>query len=429
MAMTRGAIQVRGGGPRDGTKAQAQDVPPGYKRTEAGVIPVDWKIATFDRVCTRINGKSYQIYTDAYQVHGALPVVDQGQSHIVGYTDDEGRRFRCPAGGVIVFGDHTCVVKFVDHDFVVGADGTQIIATKPNHCARFHAFALQLRGIPPTGYNRHFKFLKERFFVCPGRPEQRAIAEALSDVDGLLGALDALIAKKRAIKQAAMQQLLTGKTRLPGFSGEWETKRLGEVGRCLRGVSYDPAADLASHDTATTVRLFRANNVEGDALSTADLQFVEKHKVTDSQLMRIDDVLVCTASGSKDVVGKAAQFRIDDGYQYTFGAFMGCYRPDREKANPTFAFYLFQTGRYRAHLSVTLAGSSINNLRPADIEAAEFRLPERAEQGAIATVLSDMDADIAALEARHDKTRQIKQGMMQQLLTGRVRLVKPEAAA
>ena len=74
-------------------------------------------------------------------------------------------------------------------------------------------------------------------------PEQRAIAEALSDVDGLLNALEALIAKKQAIKQAVMQQLLTGKTRLPGFSGAWETKQLEKMGHCLRGVSYDPTTD------------------------------------------------------------------------------------------------------------------------------------------------------------------------------------------
>ena len=77
----------------------------------------------------------------------------------------------------------------------------------------------------------------------PKIAEQRAIAEVLSDVDGLIGALDALIAKKQAIKQGVMQQLLTGKTRLPGFSGGWEARRLGDIGHCLRGVSYDPATD------------------------------------------------------------------------------------------------------------------------------------------------------------------------------------------
>jgi len=145
--------------------------------------------------------------------------------------------------------------------------------------------------------------------------------------------------------------------------------------------------------------------------------------------MQTDDVLICTASGSKDVVGKSARFHIDDGFKYTFGAFMACFRTDHGSANPTFVFYLFHTGRYRAHLAVALAGSSINNLRPADIEACEFRMPERAEQEAIATVLSDMDVEIATLEARRDKARAIKQGMMQQLLTGRVRLLKPEAPA
>ena len=129
----------------------------------------------------------------------------------------------------IVFGDHTRIVKFVDVDFLIGADGTQLLAMQGNDAAKFFFYQLSTQEIPNTGYNRHFKFLKDLTFEIPPLDEQRAIAEVLSDVDRLIGALDALIAKKQAIKQAAMQQLLTGRTRLPGFSGEWETKRLGEV--------------------------------------------------------------------------------------------------------------------------------------------------------------------------------------------------------
>ena len=256
--------------------------------------------------------------------------------------------------------------------------------------------------------------------------EQRAIAEVLSDVDGLLNALEALIAKKQAIKQAVMQQLLTGKTRLLGFSGAWETKRLWEMGHCLRGVSYDPTTDLAGYDKDDTIRLLRANNIQDAAVTLDDVQYVEERKVSESQIMRYDDILICMANGSKELVGKAGLFRTRDGHTYTFGAFMGCFRVESTIAEPSFVFYLFQTHEYRNFINITLAGSSINNLKPSDIESTEFKIPDRNEQIAIAFVISDMDAEIAALEQRRDKTRAIKQGMMQQLLTGRVRLIQSD---
>ncbi len=256
----------------------------------------------------------------------------------------------------------------------------------------------------------------------PPIKEQNAIAEVLSDVDGLLNALDVLIAKKQAIKQATMQQLLTGKTRLPGFSSGWETKRLGEIGHCLRGVSYDPTTDLANYDKDSTIRLLRANNIQDAVVVLNDLQYVEARKVSEYQIMQSNDILICMANGSKELVGKTGLFHIRDGRTYTFGAFMGCFRVESTIAEPSFVFYLFQTHGYRNFINITLAGSSINNLKPSDIESTEFKIPNRNEQIAISSVLSDMDAEIIALEHRRDKTRAIKQGMMQQLLTGRVRL-------
>ena len=256
--------------------------------------------------------------------------------------------------------------------------------------------------------------------------EQRAIAEVLSDVDGLIGALDALISKKRGIKQATMQQLLTGKTRLPGFRDEWETKRLGEMGYCLRGVSYDPTTDLASYDQDSTVRLLRANNIQDATVTTTDVQYVESRRVNESQIMQPGDILVCMANGSRELVGKAGLFRVRDGHTYTFGAFMGCFRTEPNIADARFVFYLFQTYEFRRFIDLVLAGSSINNLKPSDIESAAIRIPDRNEQAAIASVLSDMDGEITVLEHRRDKTHSIKQGMMQELLTGRVRLLKSE---
>jgi type I restriction enzyme S subunit len=138
---------------------------------------------------------------------------------VVGFSDREEKRLRCPDGGLIVFGDHTCFVKFIDFDFVVGADGTQILQGKAGQSTRFHALQLQYRGVEPTGYNRHFKFVKERHFVVPPLSEQTAIVAVLSDMDAELAALEARHNKTRDVKQAMMQELLTGKTRLAPAGG------------------------------------------------------------------------------------------------------------------------------------------------------------------------------------------------------------------
>jgi type I restriction enzyme S subunit len=174
----------------------------------------EWEIATFGSVFSKVNAKEHQVQTSEYQATGIFPIVDQGQEPVVGFSDREDKRFHCPKDGVVIFGDHTCIVKFVDFDFVVGADGTQILAAKPGHCACFHAFQLQRRGIPMTGYNRHFKFFKERSFVSPPLPEQIAIAGVLSDMDAELAAFEQRRDKTRALKQGMMQELLTGRIRL-----------------------------------------------------------------------------------------------------------------------------------------------------------------------------------------------------------------------
>jgi len=160
----------------------------------------EWEVKAFAAVLVRMNAKAQQIQTSDYQASGKFPVVDQGKEPVVGFSDREEKRFRCPDGGVIVFGDHTCIVKFIDFDFLVGADGTHVLHGKAGQNTRFHALQLQYRGVEPTGYNRHFKFLKELEFVSPPLSEQTAIATVLSDMDAEIEALEARLTKTRQLK-------------------------------------------------------------------------------------------------------------------------------------------------------------------------------------------------------------------------------------
>ena len=174
----------------------------------------EWEVKSFAAVLLRLNAKAHQIQTTDYQSSGRYPVVDQGKEVVISFSDQEEKRLQCPEGGVIVFGDHTCIVKFIDFDFLVGADGTQILQGKAGQSTRFHSLQVQYRGVESTGYNRHFKFLKEREFLAPSLPEQTAIASVLTEMDGELAVLEQRREKTRALKQAMMQELLTGRTRL-----------------------------------------------------------------------------------------------------------------------------------------------------------------------------------------------------------------------
>lgn len=197
---------------RDMKQATMQELLTGKRRLPG--FNGEWKVNRFSEVLSRINAKEHQIQASDYQVTGDYPVVDQGKDRVIGYSDREDKRLQCPYGGVIVFGDHTCIVKFIDFDFIVGADGTQVLTARSGQCTRFLCYQLEHSGIPTTGYNRHFKFIKERSFVVPPFAEQTAIATILSDMDADIATMEQKLDKTRMLKQGMMQELLTGRIRL-----------------------------------------------------------------------------------------------------------------------------------------------------------------------------------------------------------------------
>lgn len=245
----------------------------------------------------------------------------------------------------------------------------------------------------------------------PPVPEQRSIATALGDVDALLRALERLIAKKRDLKQAAMQQLLTGQTRLPGFSGDWEETTLGAIGECIIGLTYRPD-NVVEHG----LLVLRSSNVQGGRLAYENNVHVDI-EVNERLITRPGDILVCVRNGSRTLIGKSAV--IDEcAAGTTFGAFMTVYRTVHWR----FISHAFQSESIQRQIRDNI-GATINQITNKDMKALRLKLPSSCEQTAIANVLSDMDAELTTLEQRLAKTRTLKQGMMQELLTGRTRLL------
>ena len=247
--------------------------------------------------------------------------------------------------------------------------------------------------------------------TLPPLLEQRTIAAVLSDIDGLLDALDALIAKKQAIKQATMQQLLTGKTRLPGFSGEWKTKWLGELVTAQQGgtPSKDRKEYWGGHFPFVT-----AADLTGFLTGAENARSFLTIQGLDSGAAAICEpglLLLATRTG----VGKVS----------IAGELMGASQDITVLApnglvDTTFLYWSLKHSA--THLQENTRGTSIQGVTREDVDFLPIIFPPISEQRGIAAVLSDMDAEIAALQERQDKTRALKQGMMQKLLTGKFRL-------
>ena len=251
--------------------------------------------------------------------------------------------------------------------------------------------------------------------ALPPPKEQRAIAEALSDVDALLAGLDRLIAKKRDLKHAAMQQLLTGLTRLPGHNSQWEVKTLRQIVRT-------PITD-GPHLTPTFlddgIPFLSVNNLVGGRIDWRDLRFIsqEDHEQFSRKCRpRKGDILIGKAAS----VGRVAF--VDRDVEFNIWSPIAVIRVDDSHA-ARFVYYQLQSADLAKQITLLTNASSQGNIGMVDIERLKLSVPDYAEQLAIATVLSDMDSELEALEARHQKTRALKQAMMQELLTGRIRLI------
>lgn len=408
------------------------EVKPGYKRTNVGVIPNDWGIGLIGDLATKVGSGitptgGERVYKDDGRPFMRSQNVGWGTLLLddIAFIDEQthasfsateiklndvllnitgasiGRSAiadtRIEGGNV---NQHVCIIR---------VDANKL---SPNYVNLFLLSEMGQKQIDSfqAGGNRqglNFGQIKSFRFPLPPLPEQRAIAAALSDVDSLLSALDALLAKKRLIKQGAMQELLTGKKRLPGFSGEWETKKFSDL---------------------VTVRKQKINpHNSKESLFCVELEHIEQGTGR-----------LIGSTETDDIVSIKSVFRKGDVLFGKLRAYLRKYwLADRDGVCTTeiwplipnpgivvkdYLFQLVQTDGFIESASIAY-GTHMPRTDWNVVKNYEFFVPNVPEQTAIAKILSDMDAEIAALEARRAKTRLLKQGMMQELLTGRIRLI------
>jgi len=258
----------------------------------------------------------------------------------------------------------------------------------------------------------------------PTKAEQIAIATALSDADALISRLEALIAKKRNIKQGAMQELLTGKKRLPGFSGEWEVKKLGEIFAFLKTANNSREDFIESGDIAYIhygdIHTRWTNFLD---CSKDYLPHIKKQKVKDVPFLENGDLIIADVSEDYAGIGSCVEIKNIGELKVVAGLHTLLLRGKKNIVADGFKGYFTELAGVKDSLIRIATGISVYGISKYNLKNIEVKIPPINEQTAIAQILSDMDAEIEQLEQKRDKYRMIKQGMMQELLTGKTRLV------
>jgi len=410
----------------------------GYKQTEVGVIPEDWEVSSLGQLGSWKGGATPSMQNPSFWENGTIPWVSSGDvkrpllfdapMKITSHAVKNSSTTLLPANSIVIVTRSGILRKYlpVAKNVLPLAINQDIKALIPvaNHVPDYLLHLLLWSGPQilarcmksgTTVESVEFRWLKS--FAVPLPPtkaEQGAIAEALSDADALIESLEQLLSKKRHLKQGAMQQLLTGKKRLPGFSGEWEVKRLGDVATFYKGKGL-PKSALDPYGREPCIHygeLFtRYPEVIGEIISRTDTADVAFRSVANDVLMPTSDV---TPRG----LAKASCVRIDD---VILGGDILVIRSDSKRIFGSFLSYLIRHEEEQVLQLVT--GSTVFHLYGTDMKKFTFSMPTLPEQTAIATILSDMDANLAALEEKLAKARCLKQGMMQELLTGRIRLI------
>jgi type I restriction enzyme S subunit len=411
-----------------------------YRKTEVGVFPEDWDIDSLAELFTFSNGVNAdkEAYGKGFRFINVLEPITH--SHLYGpeipgrvsLPNSVAATYAVKKGDVLfnrtseTDADLGLAATYLGTEHVVFGGfvirgrptGERLDQTYSGYALRVPAIRSQIirMGQGAIRANIGQQSLKLVLAPIPPKPEQRAIATALSDVDALLGGLDRLIAKKRDLKQAAMQQILTGQTRLPGFHGEWQVKRIADVA--------SPSSERNTTGERLPVLACSKHFGFMDSLGFFKNQVFSKDLST-YKVIRRDEIGYPANHVEEGSIG------LQDLYDTALVSPIYVVFRVTEEVSSFFLHRLLKLDSYRQRFR-TATKSSVDrrgSLRWPDFSEITVRLPPtKAEQTALATVLSDMERELAALEARRDKTRNLKQAMMEELLTGKTRLVPVGAA-
>jgi type I restriction enzyme S subunit len=406
------------------------EMKPGYKQTEVGVIPDDWNpdyIENFAVITTGSKNTQDRVEDGQYPFFVRSQTVERINSY--SFDGEAVLTARDGVGTGKVF--HYIKGRFDVHqrvyrisNFAERVNGYFFYLYFSTH---FYNRIMQMTAKSSVDSVRRDMISRMQVALPPTEAEQRAIAEALSDVDGLLGGLDRLLAKKRDLKQAAMQQLLTGQTRLPGFHGEWEVKRLGDLFNFSGG--YSASRDQLSTEGHCYLHYGDIHGSTKTCIDTAaDFPNIPKldiplKRVSSASLLDDGDVVFVDASEDDAGTSKHVVVVNKNKKPFISGLHTIVAKSKTDELAHEYRRYCFQTPAIRQQFLFYSVGTKVSGISKSNMPKLTLSFPSVPEQTAIASVLSEMDGELAVLEERREKTRALKQAMMQELLTGKTRLL------
>lgn len=401
-----------------------------YKQTELGLLPEDWEVARLGDIgelamCKRIfQNETSEMGDVPFFKIGTFGKTADAYISYAKYNEFKSA-YRFPNKGDILISAAGTIGRIVVYDGKPAYfQDSNIVWLAHNGKTIRNDFLFYVYQITDWNtenttiarlYNDNFN---KTIIPLPPIEEQRRIASALTNIDNLLDSLDRLIAKKRDIKQGTMQQLLSGKKRLKGFTEPWVKKKLGDIGYFLKGSGISKSQ--ANSGTLCAVRYGELYTLHHNSIKTYNshismdvAQFATKiHK---------GDILFACSGETKEEIGKCAAF-VDDVEAYAGGDIL-ILRTDQEQCSDIFLGFLLNMPIAANQKAAKGQGDAIVHISKEALSNINCLFPSKEEQQAIASVLTSMDNELSALEAKRKKYEQIKQGMMQQLLTGKIRLV------
>lgn len=431
------------------------DVKAGYKQTEVGVIPEVWELVPLPSVVWFQEGpgvRNYQFTNHGVKLFNGSNIEDGNvvldkTDRYISEREAYGvySHFLADEGDIVIACSGISVGRFHEKVSELKAEhlplcmntSTMRFKVKSDllykdfykHFLRSQVFKDQISGRATGSAQLNFgpAHVNAVLVPLPTRPEQEAIGEALSDADAYIASLEQLIAKKRLIKQGAMQELLAGKRRLPGFSGEWKSKTFGDLFSISGGLSA--SRDQLSSNGYCYLHygdIHMSNKTFIDVKS--EFQDIPKlniplNKVSSGAFLNDGDIVFVDASEDDEGASKHVVVINPGGIPFISGLHTIVAKSKTDELDHQYRRYCFQTSTVKDQFRFYAVGTKVTGISKTNIARISLPVPSIPEQIVISEILNDMDNEIATLETKLTKARQIKQGMMQELLTGRIRLI------
>lgn len=367
----------------------------GFKETEIGLIPEDWQVKGFEECIDKERiSRDIKIPQGKYKKVGRYPIVDQGARFIAGYTDDKSKLYSgCLP--VIVFGDHTRIFKFVDFSFSLGADGTKLIQPKDFLNPKYFYYYLCSLTIESKGYNRHYKYLKEKFIAFPEKPEQQKIAFVHSKIQQAIEQQDRIIETTRELKKSFMNKLFTEglhgeeqkETEIGLMPKSWDVRKINEFAKIKYGKQKPK--------TTGQIPVVGSSGI---------------YALCEKPLINFPTLIV----GRKGTAGAVHLF-LDPCWPSDTTFYLEW---NSEMVIPKFLYYYMSINQ----LSGEHAKTTMPSLQRQDLENYQFPLPNMSEQLDIIKAIDKIDQKISQAESKKQTLQALFRTMLNQLMTGKVRV-------